>query len=953
MEKDLSQLLSPKSIAIVGASRSPEKVGAIVLRNVLSSKFPGKVYAVNPNVQELDGVQSFPDVNSLPEIPDLAIIAIPAIKVSEILNQIGEKGIKNVVVFSSGFKEIGEVGEKLEKELLDMAAKYKINVLGPNCLGFVNNRVPINATFGQTQNIHGNLRFISQSGAIAASLFDWCQSMDLGFSEFVTLGNKTVVNENDVLKYFNKSETPYPNAEEEGLSSVNPIGMYLESVTNGPEFVRVTSEVGKKNPIFIIKPGKTKEAARAMHSHTGAIAGEDDIFESAVMQAGIARCNTLEDFFDIARAFSWENAPKGPRVAIVSNAGGPAVISADAVTQAGLKLAEFSDETRSKLSQVLPRSASILNPVDVLGDALADRYAAACETISETDQADALIIILTPQMMTQVENTAKIIGELSFKYKKPIFCSFIGGRLVGEGEQILNKAKIPSFRFPERAIAAVGAMWKWKERQSQLARETGVAKTEIPAEPETIKTIIDQAAKSNQQSLDSLQANEIALNLGIPAPPTTAVKTLEEAKNFTAQNGWPFVLKLTSPSLFHKSRMGGVVTGIWNEDQLELAWDRLNHKLMEFPESAREGVRFQIQKEVSSGVEVIVGLKHDPTFGPVLLFGAGGELAELVEDKNIKILPVDRQRVQELVEKSKVYKLLQNAPGEPPYALGKLYDLIVKFTQIVPMIPEATDIEINPVIVTHNNVWAVDVKMILAAAAKAKTGLAPKLHTAILKNATVLASQFRYLELEAEESLSYKPGQYVSVKVAPNRINSYSIAHGDGQKQFSLLVDTSPGGPGSKFFENIKPGDKIAYMGPFGVFTLRKDDGAKRLLFLGTGSGCSPLRSMLEAALDDPNINIPIHFYFGLRYSNDVFWKDYFEKLASEHPNFHFNLVLSKPDESWCGQVGHITDTLKEEIPDASDSSAYLCGTPKMIEEASAILKNNKCPEKRIYTEKF
>jgi acetyltransferase len=952
MQKDLTRLFTPNSIAIIGASRSPEKVGSIVIKNIVSSKFPGKIYAVNPNSQNINDIQCFPDVLSLPEIPDLAIIAIPAASVIEVLQQIGEKGIKNVIVFSSGFKEIGETGEKLEKELEDTASKYGLNILGPNCLGFINNNVPLNTTFGQTESINGNLRFISQSGAIAASLFDWCQSVGLGFSQFVTLGNKTIVNENDVLSYFNTNGGQYPNAEEEGLSSVMPIGMYLESVTNGSEFVRLACEIGKVNPIFIIKPGRTKAAARAMQSHTGAIAGEDDVFEAAFKQAGIFRCKTLEDFFDIARAFSWENTPAGKRIAIISNAGGPAVISADAASESGLELAQFSEETKNKLIQVLPRTASILNPIDVLGDALADRFALACETILQTDQTDSLLIILTPQMMTQIEKTAQIISDLSKKYKKPIFCSFIGGRLVGEGEKILNSAKIPSFRFPERAISAIGAMWKWKERQIKLGEETSVAEVAAIAEPQRLGNIVDEAIKAQQQSLDSIQADEIVSSLGIPTPPSAAVANFEEAKDFAVKTGWPVVLKISSPTLLHKASFGGVVKEIWDENQLGIAWERLNHKVSELPVSGKKGLRFQIQKDVANGVEVIVGLRHDPTFGPVLLFGAGGELAELVEDKNIRILPVDRTRVIELVNRSKVIKLLKNAQGEPPYALDKLYDMIIKFTQLIPMIPEASDIEINPVIVTQNDVWAVDVKIILTGTAIKKSA-APKFHTATLINSKVLASKFHYFEFESEEPLIYKPGQYISVKVAPNRINSYSIAGGNGQPTFSLLVDTSPGGPGSKFFENLKPEDKVAYMGPFGTFTFKEDDGAKRLLFLGTGSGCSPLRAILESVLNNPNINIPIHFYFGLRYTSDVFWKDYFEKLASEHPNFHFTLVLSKPDESWQGQVGHITEALQKDIPDASDSSAYLCGNPKMVEETSNILKNNKCSEKNIYTEKF
>lgn len=951
MEKDLSRLLAPNSITVIGASRSPEKVGAIVLKNILTSKFPGKVYPINPNAQDINGLQCFPDVNSLPEVPDLAIIAIPAAYVLPVLTQVGEKGIKNAVVFTAGFKEIGEEGTKLEKELTDTAVKYGINVLGPNCLGFVSNNVPLNATFAEVKNIHGNLRFISQSGAIAASLFDWCESMGLGFSQFVTLGNKAVINENDVLSYFKDNIVDYPNAVDEGLSSVYPIGMYLESISKGPEFVKIASEVGKTNPIFIIKPGKTKAAAKAMQSHTGAIAGEDDILDAAFKQAGVVRCSTLEDFFDIARAFSWESAPKGPRIAVVSNAGGPAVISADAVIEAGLQLAQFSEETRNKLLQALPRSASILNPVDVLGDALADRYASACETILETDQADSLLVILTPQMMTQVEKTAQIIGGLSAKYKKPIFCSFIGGKMVAEGEAILNNAKIPSFRFPERAIATIGEMWKWNGRQIQPPQSESVQQS-IPDTETKIKEIVDTAVKEGQPSLDNLQANEVAASLGITTPPTAEVKSLDDAKNFATANGWPVVLKLTSPGLLHKAKLGGVVTDIWDEGQLEIAWDRLNHKLPELPEASKAGIRFLMQKDMTNGVEVIVGLKNDPTFGPVLLFGAGGELAELVEDKNIKILPVDREQVKALVERSKVFKLLQNDPGEPPYALDKLYDLITKFTQLVPMIHDAMDMEINPVIVTYNDVWAVDIKILLSGV-KAGKAAGPKFHTATLVSRETLASKYHYFEFESEEPLSYKPGQYVSVKVAPTRINSYSIAHGDGDRKFNILVDTSPGGPGSKFFENIKPGDKIAYMGPFGTFTFNENDGAKHLLFLGTGSGCSPLRSMVESALKNPNIKVPIHLYFGLRYSNDVFWKEYFEKLAADHPNFHFNLVLSKPDESWHGQIGHITDLLQKEFPNASESSAYLCGNPKMIEQASAILKNSQCPEQRIYTEKF
>lgn len=951
MSRDLKTLFSPKSVAIIGASRSPEKVGAIVLKNIISSGFIGKVYPVNPNAQVINELQCYPDVNSLPEVADLAIIALPAAKVSEILNQLGEKGIKNVIIFSAGFKEIGEEGEKLEKELAEIAVKYDLNILGPNCLGFVNNLMHLNATFGQTANMAGNLRFISQSGAIAASLFDWCQSEDLGFSYFVTLGNKTVIDENDILKYF-QSDTQNPATNDAGLSKVNPIGLYLESISKGSEFLQLTSKISQKDPIFIIKPGKTKAAAKAMQSHTGAIAGEDDILDAALKQAGVLRCQTLEDFFDLSRAFAWEDAPNGPKIAIISNAGGPAVISADSVIECGLELSDFSEEIRNKLLQVLPRSASIINPVDVLGDALAERYAEAAEIILQANQTDSLLIILTPQIMTQVDKTAEMISNLSQKYSKPIFCSFIGGQLVNEGKKILNKNKIPSFRFPESAISAIGAMWQWRQRQLNPAPVPFTEAESVSPNSGRMKAIVAEAVKNNSSSLDNLQANEIVSLLGLPTPATTASSKLEEAQKFALENGWPIVLKFSSPSLLHKASLGGVVTDIWDEDQLELAWDKLSHRITELPPSTRENMHIQVQKDVTNGIEVIVGLKRDPIFGPVLLFGAGGQLAELIADKNLKILPIDLNQTRELVSQSKVYKLLQANPGEPPYALDKLYNLIVKLTQLIHLIPEAIEIEINPVIVTQNDVWAVDTKIILEGAV-AKPLSVPKFHIATLVNSTILSSKFHYFEFETEDPFIYKPGQYISVKVAPNRINSYSIAASEGEHKFYLLVDTTPGGIGSKFFENLKSNDKIAYIGPFGTFTFKSDDEAKRLLFLGTGSGCSPLRSILEDALKKSNTKVPVDFYFGLRYTSDVFWQDYFQKLSQDYPNFHFTLSLSRADETWHGQVGHVTQLLKDKISDASDCSAYLCGSPAMISEATDILLSLNCPKKRIYTEKF
>ncbi len=951
MPKDLTALFSPKSVCVIGASRSPDKVGAIILKNIINSKYTGKIFPINPQSETINDLHCFPDVKSLPEIPDLAIIAIPASFVIETLSQIGEKGIKNVVVITAGFKEIGESGAKLEEDIVSIAKKYDLNLLGPNCMGFINNLSSINATFGQPVTQISNLRFITQSGAIASSLFDWCTSTGLGLSEFITLGNKAVLSEFDVLQYFY-------NQFQKNSAELYPTGLYLESITEGSEFLRITSEIAKNNPLFIIKPGKTKAAAIAMQSHTGAIAGEDSVLDAALTQAGVIRCLTLEDFFDVSRAFAWENAPTGPKVAIISNAGGPAVICADAVGNEGLELAEFDDTIKEQLTKVLPRFASVVNPVDVLGDALADRYAAAAEIILKTNKADSLVVILTPQVMTQIEKTAELIGNLK-KYNKPIFCAFMGGSLIAHGEQKLNELKIPVFRFPERAIAAIGVMWRWKKHhdEQQLAVLTTAPEFEI--KNDRAKEIISTARKNNQKTLDNFDANEILANSGILTPTTKVISNLTEAREFAEINSWPVVLKYSSPGLLHKKDVGGVVTDISNNWQLEIVWDNFQRKITTFDPDTREKIKVQIQKEILNGIEVIIGIKRDPTFGPVLLFGAGGTFAELIADRNLHLLPINLEQAKTLVDNSKIAKILKGYRGDPSYAMDKIYDFILRLAKIIELNPEISEIEINPLIVTLNHAWAVDGKVVLREGESKPISL-PKFQLATTVSHTILASKFHYFVIEPSTPLIYKPGQYISVKVSNQRINLYSIAADEGlpaevagQNRFGLLIDTKPGGIGSKFFENLKSGDKITYLGPFGTFTFNPDDNSKNLLLMGTGSGIAPLRSLLDEILKKNQSQASINLYFGLRYPTDIFWNDYFQKLTIQNPNFKYNLVLSKPDDSYHGLTGHITNRVINDFPDASGCTAYLAGNKNMIDEATNLLLAAGCPSSRIYSEKF
>jgi acetyl coenzyme A synthetase (ADP forming)-like protein len=948
--KNLKNLLLPKSIAIVGASSSPEKVGAIILKNILASKFQGPVYPVNPGSDSICDLKCYPNIASLPEIVDLVLIAIPSAGVNQVLTEIGEKGIKNVVVFSAGFKEIGLEGKVLEDALIQTCQKYGINLLGPNCLGFVSKICPVNATFGQAVSQDGNLRFISQSGALAASLFDYFNSTGLGFSEFITVGNKSVINENDILNYFLEKDAENGNADQ-----THPIGLYLESISDGKGFLDVASKLSQKNPLFILKPGKTTAAAKAMQSHTGSIAGENNVLDAALTQAGVIRCNTLEDYFDLSKALAWEKTPEGPKVAVVSNAGGPAVISADAVLTEGLELVEFDAQTQEKLHQILPRYASVLDPVDVLGDALADRIYQACEVVLQTNLAQSLVVILTPQVMTQIVRTADLIGNLAKKYNTPIFCSFIGGDLVAEGKKKLNEYKIPSFRFPERAISTIGLMWKWRKWQQQLSDMHICQNTDgliAPENNQNIKKVAEKAESSCQGSLDNLDANEILRLAGIPTPPTQTVVSLEDAKKFVEENHWPVALKLSSPGLLHKSDLGAVIKDISSEGELEAAMINLDHKITQLSGNTAGTIIKQIQKYIMSGTEVIVGVKKDPTFGPVLLFGAGGSLAELIVDRNLRLLPIDSELAKQLVERSKIYKILKGYRGEAPLALDKLYDVIVRLGKVIEFLPDVSEIEINPLIITQNDVWAVDCKVVFDQEQKHTVAM-PRFHVAKALECKTLAGKFHNFIFETETPIAYKPGQYISVKVAEARINSYSIASNEGENKFSLLIDTSPGGPGSKYFDNLNEGDKISFLGPFGTFTYKPDDSIKHLLFLGTGSGCAPLRCMIDDLLKVKHVQIPITLYLGLRYQTDIFWQEYFKKLSEEFPNFHFVLVISKPDANCQEKTGHITDLIGQDFPDTSGFAAYLCGNKLMIEETTGILVSRGMAKEKVYTEKF
>lgn len=704
MSRDLSKLFNPSSIAVVGASQFPEKVGAIALKNIILSKFKGRLYPVNPTISNIGSLKFYPSLSTLPEKPDLVVIAIPAKLVINILEECGFLGIKNVLIFSAGFKEVGKEGTTLEKKLIKVASHFQLNILGPNCLGFASTEPSLNVTFAQVVTSPGKIKFISQSGALAASLFDWCQSTGLGYKDLITIGNKSVINENNILEHWLPELTLAD-------SSLKPVALYLESIANGEEFIKLVKQITPFNPVFMLKPGKSPSAAAAMRSHTGSIAGEDKVLHAALLESGIIRCQELGDFFDLGEAFSWNNVPKGPGIAVISNAGGPAVLTTDTIHSLGLEMASLSSKTKQKLQKSLPRMASIINPVDVLGDALAQRFGEALEIVLQEKTANSVLVLLTPQLMTQIEKTAEIIGKLSKKYPKPVFCSFIGGNHTSLGQKILNQYQIPNYPYPERAVKVIASMWQWQKWR--FSPPSNIFPKSNLSNKLKIREIIKQALKLKLPTLDNEIGSELMKAINIPVPPSKIINSLDEALAFSKDNSFPLVLKISAPGLLHKADIGGVITNIKTESELQTAFESISQNRNNFSKKSSHPAEIQIQKQISGGIEVILGIKRDPTFGSVLLFGAGGRYAEIFADSNLTLLPLNLEKVKKVVESSKIYKLLSGFRDDPPYKLDKLYQIMLALGHLITDYPEIQEIEINPVIITHQNTWALDPKVIL------------------------------------------------------------------------------------------------------------------------------------------------------------------------------------------------------------------------------------------------
>jgi acetyl coenzyme A synthetase (ADP forming)-like protein len=700
----LETFFKPNSVAIVGASRNPTKLGYAVLANLIESKFTGNIYPINPGGEEILGYSSYASVKDLPETPDLAVIVIPYPAVPDAIQECGEKGIKAVVIISAGFRETGRTGLELELKVLEIAKKYKMRVIGPNCLGVMDIHHPLNVTFAAGgMPMKGSIAFMSQSGALGTAVLDMSMGSNkhIGFSSFVSLGNKGDVSEIDLMRYWADD----PNTK--------VILSYSEGLPSGQEFMQVAREVSRKKPVIMLKSGVTQSGQRAVSSHTGSLAGAEQAYTAAFYQSGVLRVDSLQTLFDHAVAFAYQPLLEGNRIAIVTNAGGPGILATDALEKANLELAKLETATIKTLEEFLPDAASAANPVDVLGDARADRFEYALKHTAADPNVDGLIIILTPQAMTEIEATAHAVGKLTTEIKKPVLACFMGDHRVQPGIEILAKFyNVPNYSFPERAALAFAAMRDYKEARQ---RNTG----EMPnyqADKSHIKTLFEKVRAENRVSMIEAESREVFAAYGFRMPRSELAPTPDEAVQLAEEIGYPVVLKIASPDILHKTEVGGVKVGLRTATDVRDAFELMVYRSTRYVPGANIWGCL-VQEMVPPGIEVLLGMSKDPQFGPLVTFGLGGIYVEVLRDVTFRVAPFGKTDAAEMLGEIRATHLLDGVRGQKAADKDALVDALLRISKLVTDFPEIAELDINPLFVYEKGrgVLALDARIILQA----------------------------------------------------------------------------------------------------------------------------------------------------------------------------------------------------------------------------------------------
>ena len=698
-DKQIHALFNPESVAVIGASSKPGKIGHSILQNLLEAGFKGPVYPVNPKASSILGLEVVNNVSELPRNIDLAIITIPRDLVISSIEMLGERGAKSAIVITAGFKEVGGKGYYLEQELVETAQKNGMAVLGPNCLGMINTHSLVNASFASGQPDKGNIAFFSQSGALCVAILDWAIGDNIGFSKFISLGNKAVLNEADMISYLGKDK------------KTDVILGYLENVSNGEKFVREAINHSNEKPIIILKSGTTEAGAKAASSHTGAIAGSDQAYSSAFLKSGIIRAHNVESLFNLARAFATQPLPRGPSLAIVTNSGGPGIMAADACEESSLSMARISSSSIEKMKEFLPSYASLYNPIDIIGDAGAARYLQTMETVIEDRNVNTMLVLLTPtsSAAAEIEEICDGIVKIAKITEKPVFACFMGKRIISRGIKILMKGNIPCYSFPEPAISCIEQMHKhyqWKNTPcplpSPMARDKGRA-----------ALIFDRVNKTGQKEIVEFQAQEILKAYNLPVPKTALARSSNEAVEIAARFGYPVVLKIASPNISHKTDVDGVKLNLKNSDEVRKVFLEITGRTARFrPDAHITGCLVQ-EMAPKDCKEVIVGFKRDDQFGPLIMFGLGGIYVEVLKDISFRLGPLTRNDSQKMIREIKSYMLLKGFRGERPINFNAVEDIILTMSQLAMDFHQIYEAEFNPILVNAEQAFVADVRMTL------------------------------------------------------------------------------------------------------------------------------------------------------------------------------------------------------------------------------------------------
>jgi acetyl coenzyme A synthetase (ADP forming)-like protein len=679
----LKSIFEPRSIAVIGASRHPDTIGYVILDSLLRDGYTGAVYPVNPRAEVVHSIRAYPSVGDVPDAVDLAMIVVPKEYVLEVAEQCGAAGARGLVVISAGFREVGGEGVERERKLLCVARKYGMRMVGPNCMGVLNTdpAVSMNATFAPTTPPVGNVSFLSQSGAMGVTILDYAREYGIGVSKFISLGNKADISGNDALEYLKDDE------------QTSVILMYLESFGNPRRFTRIAREVTHVKPVVAVKAARTLAGARAASSHTGALVGMDVATDALFAQCGVIRVDSVEGLFDMAMGFGNAPLPKGDRVAVVTNAGGPGIIIADALESQQLKVAEFTEETRERLRKSLPEEASVNNPVDMIASADADSYRDVLETVLEDPGVDAVIASFVPPLGVHAPDVARAITDQAADREQPAFAVLMGRKGLKESRALLNAASVPAFIFPESAVRALVGMSRYRR---WLERPAGRVVQFDDIDAERAAAILEAAESAGRERLGELDALSLLEAYGIAVVPSRAAWSADEAIEAAKAVGYPVALKVMAPDISHKSDVGGVIVGVQSAREVRGAYYEILDRL------AKDGVATDsvegvlVQKMVSGGRETIVGIAYDPSFGPLIMFGLGGIYVEALGDVIFRVHPVSDIDAEEMIREVKGYKLLKGVRGEKGVDLDAIQEVIQRISQLVGDFPQIVELDINP-----------------------------------------------------------------------------------------------------------------------------------------------------------------------------------------------------------------------------------------------------------------